>query len=189
VTPLSLGIFAAANTTVPTVPNSFESISTAAITTTTSTVTFSSIPSTYDHLQIRILGRTSLGGAPDNVYMRFNSDSGTNYTNHYLWGNGTNATSSGGGSADTFVSGRQPGTDSLANTYGASIIDVLDYGNTNKFKTIRVFTGWDVNGSGEAFYSSGVWRNSNAVSTITLTNSFSWLPNSHLALYGIKVTA
>ena len=65
------------------IPSSYESIASATGTGSSKTITFSSIPSTYASLQIRINGFTS---SSDNWNIRINGDSGTNYTTHYIVG-------------------------------------------------------------------------------------------------------
>ena len=76
---------------------------------------------------------------------------------------------------------------SLADSYGVNVIDILDYANTNKYKTLRVLTGIDVNGSGGYVQlSSGLWQSSSAITSITLTNSTNYTTATQFALYGIK---
>ena len=56
-----------------------------------STVTFSSIPSGYKHLQIRAIARTNRSAGVDIMSMRMNSDTGNNYADHLVYGDGANA--------------------------------------------------------------------------------------------------
>ena len=144
-----------------------------------STVTFSSIPSTYTHLQIRSLNR---GGSSGNV--RFNSDTGNNYTRHYLEGTGTSAVA-GGASSQPYID--IFGNTTTASIFAVNIIDILDYANTNKYKTARNLSGVDTNGGGYVGIQSGLWMNSSAISTITLTSAGgNFAQYSSFALYGIK---
>jgi len=140
-----------------------------------SSVTFSSIPSTYTHLQIRAF---MVGG--NFTTIRFNGDTtGSNYRNHYLVGNGSSASaSSNANNAYTPMS-------ASANGY-ADVIDILDYSNTNKNKTIRALEGYDNNGSGEIYLSSNLWMSTAAISSIVFTPSSSMSQYSQFALYGIK---
>lgn len=176
-----LGILASS---YPAVSTSYESIATVTVGSGgSSSITFSSIPQTYTHLQIRGIARRS--SINDNTIVRFNSDNGTNYATHYLLGSGSSA-SAGAESSVTRIY-----VDVLtasASSYAASVLDILDYGNTNKYKTTRSLAGIDLNGSGTMFFSSGLWMNTNAISTIVLSlatgNSFEQY--SQFALYGIK---
>jgi len=68
-----------------------------------------------------------------------------------------------------------------------TIIDVLDYQDTNKFKTSRSLSGFDANGSGQVLLSSGSWRSTVAVNSITLlAGAGNWTSVSQFTLYGVK---
>ena len=166
--------------------NSYESIATTTLSSSSSTVTFSSIPSTYTHLQVRILYQASANGA-----IRFNSDSTyTNYRSHYLGGDGASAYS--GTVQDPSYTGglATTGIANTANIFGASVIDILDYTNTNKYKTVRTFAGIDKNGSGYIDFDSSFWMNTSAISSITIEAlGTTYSQYSSFALYGIKGVA
>jgi hypothetical protein len=150
-------------------------------------ITFSSIPATYTHLQIRGIARaTTTGSNFVNCTISYNSDTGANYAGHDLYGDGSTATAGGGGSRVPSNIGvvTFPDASIAANIFGTGIIDILDYANTSKYKTIRVATGADANGSGYIFLRSELWQNTSAISTITLTAAFAQY--SSFALYGIK---
>ena len=111
----------------------FESIATTTIgTTSTSSITFTSIPQNYTHLQIRGITLTSNNYGSD-VKMNFNSDTGNNYSVHGLYGQGSGATASYSALSNGYVIVGLQGQ-----TAGPSpfVTDILDYTNTNKFKTI-----------------------------------------------------
>ena len=148
-----------------------------------SSVTFSSIPSTYKHLQIRVLARyTSAGNTQYPI--RFNSDSGANYSDHNLRGNGASATAGADVSQSSMFVDRVPSTSETASVFGGLIVDVLDYANTNKYKTIRTLGGYDNNGSGFISLCSGSWRSTAAVDTILFNIAVAQY--SSFALYGVK---
>lgn len=159
---------------------SFESIATVTVGAGgSSTVEFTSIPSTYTHLQIRQITSNTTDG---DIYMQFNNDTGSNYTRHFLYGNGTNAVA--GNDLSTQSGGY---TTTTSGNFGGQIIDILDYANTNKYKTSRMLTGFDNNGSGFIVLYSGSWRNTAAVSSIKLlVTSGNFRQYSSFALYGIK---
>lgn len=148
------------------------------------TVTFSSIPSTYTHLQIRAIC-TDAGN--NSVKINFNSDTASNYAFHFLQGNGA-TTSAGGGANNSFgvIGAASQGFPSSATIFGALICDILDYANTNKFKTIRTLNGYDANGSGTVEFTSSLWRSTSAISSIILDMNNNFAQYSHFALYGIK---
>ena len=150
-----------------------------------STVTFSSIPSTYKHLQLRFMARVSGATSLDNLTMRFNATAGTAYTTHYLQGNGASAGSSYVtiNGSELYV-GRLTGANSTSGMFGVGVIDILDYQDTNKLKTTRSLSGQDQNGSGELFYWSGLFNSTSAISEIKLLNDYA--QHSSFALYGIR---
>jgi hypothetical protein len=169
-------------------PGSYDSIATASPSAGTSFVDFTSIPSTYAHLQIRGIVRANDASAGNNagMYIRFNSDSGTNYTIHFLSGNGSTVSAAGlANQPETYVSSMPRGGDT-ANVYGANVIDILDYANTNKFKTLRNFSGDDLNGSGLIRLNSALWRSTSAITSIRIFLENNFAANSQLALYGIN---
>jgi hypothetical protein len=149
------------------------------------TVTFSSIPSTYKHLQLRAIALSNSDSVP--VLLRFNSDSGSNYSWHALHGQGGAAGSGSGTSASSIITTLNANRGLNASYPWAYVIDILDYADTNKFKTVRALHGADYNGSGEVNFTSGNWRNTAAVSTITMSMASSGFNQySSFALYGIK---
>jgi len=166
----------------------YESIQTASIGAGgQSSITFNSIPSTYKHLQVRLLARNGNSGTEYNGTMQFNSDTGSNYSYHLLVGSGSGTPSAGAGANQTSILCFQaPGAGSTANIFGAAVIDILDYANTNKFKTVRSLNGYDRNGSGSMFLWSGNWRSTSAVNSMTINLDNGFVQYSHVALYGIR---
>jgi hypothetical protein len=155
----------------------------------TSTITFSSIPSTYTHLQIRFLARTARANQEDNIQLRFNSDTGGNYAAHVLYGDGATASSFSDGTSITFnTRSVVAAASATSGVFGAGIIDILDYTNTSKNTTVRSLNGYDNSGSGQVRLSSGLWINTAAVTSITIVsaNAANISEYSSFALYGIK---
>ena len=143
---------------------------TTTLATNTASVTFSSIPQEYSHLQVRIWGYNT-SGSDRTLWMQLNSDSGSNYRNHYLSGNGS-AASAGADAAATVgilpfnASSSQTGFNGDSTKASVVIMDILDYTNTNKNTTVRTLGGWDGNGTGYVYLSSGLWMNTAAVSSL-----------------------
>ena len=159
----------------------------------TGTITFSDIPSTYKHLQIRGISKQSATttGFP-NVGAYFNSDTTyTNYRSHYLNGNGSAVGPGNVQAAGYYAYSFNTITSysGYANIFGVMVMDILDYASTNKNKTIRTLGGQDANGSGEVVFTSGLWMNSstaiNAV-TFTLPGGGNFSQYTQFALFGIK---
>jgi hypothetical protein len=164
-------------------PGSYESIATYTVTSgTTSSITFSNIPSTYAHLQVRGFGQST--GTPQ-IRFRFNSDTGNNYAWHCLEGNGTNAGVQKTTTTNEmliFVNGFIG-----ANTPSPFVTDILDYANTNKYKTIRSINGGDNNSAGNIALNSGLWQNTSAVTSITIASTgTAFSQYSTFALYGVN---
>lgn len=152
-------------------------------------ITFSSIPQNYTHLQVRVLGRTNRALFRDFIGINFNSDTGNNYAYHQIDGNGTSAAASGVSSVNEINTGYLGSANaSNANAFGVIIIDILDYTNTTKNTTTRALGGFDDNGQGQIIFSSGLWINTNAVNSILITPGVGTLFSqfSSFALYGIK---
>jgi hypothetical protein len=165
----------------PIPPSSYESIATVTVGSGgASDITFSSIPSTFTHLQIRgILLPDSTSGNTN--FLQFNADTGNNYSFHMI--RNSSAVEESGSVARTGAISMYGGT-SVA---GAVIWDILDYKDTNKYKTVRGLGGLDDNTNGFINFSSGSWRNTNAISSIKIFNaSVNLKQYSSLALYGIK---
>jgi len=175
-------------------PGSYESIATVTVSTPVSSITFSSIPATYQHLQLRLLVRMASGtGGTDNMAMQFNADTtNANYASHSLRGSGTSVV------AESYVTSYPiilrdvvPRDGLTASVYGALVIDILDYASTNKNKTVRTLSGNDSNGAGTIALTSGLWMNSaNAISSIKLydydNSGYNFASNCSFALYGVK---
>lgn len=154
-----------------------------------SNIEFTSIPNTYEHLQIRLLARGTNADANIDGRLEYNGDtSAANYTYHLLRGNGSAVSASGSDASATPWAFSCNSGGSGANMFGVAIIDILDYANTSKYKTMRSLTGEDENGGGNIYFRSTLWMNTNAISSIKLTpqatNNFAQY--SHAALYGIK---
>lgn len=150
-----------------------------------SSITFTSIPATYKHLQIRAMASGGSSGGYSS-FIQFNSDSGSNYSYHALRGDGSSAAIvAATNSTSGFLASGETGSN--ASLFGVFVTDVLEYTNTNIYKTSRTLGGGDANGSGYTGLGSGNWRNTQAIDTIKLTNNNgNWNQYSNFALYGIK---
>lgn len=158
----------------------------------TNQVTFSNIPQIYTHLQLRTFGRGTTSFSDGlTLYLRFNGDSGTNYSHHQLFGNGSSTFSTSGTSTNN-MDASQVFADSSAssNIFGVTITDILDYTNTNKNKTVRTIGGWDGNSTkGRVTLASGLWRNFNAINEVICIIDGGWVSPSRLDLYGISTSS
>lgn len=169
---------------------SFESIATATGTGSSGTISFTSIPSTYKHLQIRYIARSDAAATDRTITVRFNSDSGSNYAYHNLYGDGSAATSSGASTTTGMIQRSITAASATASIMGVGIIDIHDYASSTKNKTLRSFTGVDANTAStdwKVSLNSGLWVNTNAITSISLiASSGNFTTASTFALYGIK---
>ena len=164
----------------------YEPIATQTLGSGATSVTFSSIPSTYKHLQIRGFSRSSQSANYGFTYIRLNADTGSNYSTHELAGNGSSASAAAGTSTVWGWAGYS-GAQTNSNNFGAFVIDVLDYANVNKYKTIRTLTGYDANGVGSVGLESASWRSTSAVNSVSLIlDGHNFSTGTQFALYGIK---
>ena len=159
-----------------------------------STVTFSSIPQTYTHLQLICMTRiTRTNNDPSSNQLSYNGDSGANYAYHGIFAgaNSVAPDSGGGGSLSTMYIGTNASNGTAAGTYAPMIIDILDYSKTNKYKVARSITGFSQNTSSSGNRSvavrSGLWTNTNAITSMTFNpNVNQFMTGSTFTLYGIK---
>ena len=184
-----LGIWASQN--YVRITNSYESIATQTVGAGgTPSVTFSSIPSTFKHLQIRALVKTNVSSGYSQLGFNFNSDTGSNYNNHQLYGFGASAGAQSAGVQPFLYNGYiSANFSSTTSMFGASVIDILDYTSTNKNKTLRSLSGIDMNGSGAVTFNSGLWfATPAAINSITVVNDSgsNFVQHSSFALYGIR---
>jgi hypothetical protein len=153
-------------------------------------ITFSSIPSTFKHLQVRGISRdTSATYASNDMVMQLNSDTAGNYSWHRLYGTGSAAAADSAANASYMDIGQESTAAASANFFGTSVVDILDYADANKYKTVRCLTGIDLNGGadGRVMLTSGNWRSTSAVSTVLVKPvSGNFAQYSSFALYGIK---
>lgn len=162
---------------------------------------FTNIPQTFTHLQLRIFSRsvgttsnTLIGSQLNNDYTSGNYSFGS----HYLRSDGSSATGSTAQSFLGFGSGPNgagfgfvSGASSTSNVFASHIVDLLDYTNTNKFKTWRSIGGFDSNGAGNIALSSGYWNQTTAINRINVGNyfdPFTFVAGSRCDLYGISTS-
>lgn len=190
---LVLGSVASQNTKSFLITPSFESIATVTVGAGgASPITFTSIPSTYTHLQLRGQLRSNISATGgEYCLIQFNGDTGGNYSWHYMGGLGTGAAYSGGYANTTSIAGSQVATcnNDLASAFGGNVWDIPDYSNTNKYKTIRMLNGWSGSAAGVVGMDTGNWRSTAAINAIRIYpgSGSLWQQYSTFALYGIKV--
>ena len=141
-------------------------------------VTFSSIPSTYRDLVLVITARVTTGN--NSGWLRFNSDTGSNYNRIAMQGNGTTAaTSNAAAQNNLYISNTDAWS---ATTRAMATIQIFDYATTNKHKSglIRADRS-DGAVSAMAFR----WASTSAITSILIDTDGTYASGSTFYLYGI----
>lgn len=151
---------------------------------------FNNIPQTFTHLQIRISGRGGTSSTFSNLYTNwYGTGSASTFSDHILYGNGSAASSTNHtGLGYIFSQYAFPAATSTTGIMGSTIIDILDYTNTNKYKTLRILSGNDQNGNGQVALSSGLIQYSGAITTGYIDTEGSFTTATRADLYGIQTS-
>jgi hypothetical protein len=156
----------------------YEPIATTTLSSAASSITFSSIPSTYTDLKVILVGNSSVDVT---AQIQFNSDTATNYSRTRLYGNGTSALSAAStnqtaGSVSAIYAAQK----------GVIQIDVFSYAGST-YKTYLSSGANDQNGSGIVENIVGLWRSTSAINTVTLkVSSGDFATGTIATIYGIK---
>jgi hypothetical protein len=161
--------------------SSFESISTVTVGSGgTSTIEFTSIPSTYAHLQIR--GFVADNATNGNLQLKYNSTTLTR--SHQIMGEGSGTPATDTDTVAAVIYNQRTNTGQFV-----VILDILNYANTTTNKTFRVLSGGDKNGAGRIRFGSGFLDSTSAISSLSMafnSGGGTFPQYSHFALYGIK---
>jgi len=159
-------------------PRTYEPIATNTLGSATASVTFSSIPGTYTDLVL--ITSTKYTSTSSHCLLQANSDSATNYSNTFLYGDGTSALSGRQTSNTGFFVGRANTTE-----FGVGVTHIQNYSNSTTFKTIlsrgNLATTLTI-------ANVGLWRNTNAITSLTIVGNGgdTFTTGSTFTLYGIK---
>lgn len=170
--------------------NALTLISTTLISSNTSTLTFSSIPSIYKHLQIRFTARSANAETIANWLMRMNGDTGGNYAMHWLRGNGSDVSSGNlyAGYTSIQIQNARTGSAATANAFAAGIIDIADYSNSSKNKVTKTLSGSAGSSINAIWLQSGLWLDTSAITSLTLfvAGGDNFVAGSRFSLYGVS---
>lgn len=188
--PIPLGIFAVSGAGPAPVINDFDLLETTLISSNTASVTFSSLDSYasagYKHFQIR---GTVRGDDGNTLWMRLNGDTGANYSRHQLTATGSTVSSSFSSTTRMNVCFAMANSGNNTNVFSAFVADILDFSSSNKNTTVRSLGG---NTQQTGFNTalglfSGVWRNTSAITSITLLpDTGNLVSGTRFSLYGVK---
>ena len=158
-------------------PSTYTPIATTTLGSNQSSITFSSISSTYTDLVLIVSANSSSAGAA--ITLQFNSDTGSNYSQTYLYGSGS-AASSGRGSNGTEMN--IGNTDQTNNQ--STIINIQNYSNATTYKTALSKGGGATIG---AIAYVGLWRSTAAINAVRVgVNTGTLNTGSTFTLYGVK---
>jgi hypothetical protein len=154
-------------------------------------ITFSDIPPTYRHLQIRGILRTDQSGNGGSALgMQFNGDTGSNYFNHRAYGNASGFTNDSSGSLTNNPQiGNGSSSGNEVSTFATNIIDIVDYTGTQNKKTARSISGMDFgSAAGYPMFIHMTWNNTNAITSIRLfhTGGNNFVEHTNFSLYGLR---
>jgi hypothetical protein len=156
----------------------YDPIATTTLGSAASSITFSSIPSTYTDLQVVL---TVLPTAANRPYLQFNSDTGTNYSRTIIYGDGTSATSTATANTNQIITSALTSDQVNLTTW-----DIFSYAGST-YKTVLGKVAMDKNGSGVVVATVGLWRSTSAINTINITASAStFAAGTTCTVYGIK---
>lgn len=166
----------------------YDPIATTTLGSAASSITFSSIPSTYTDLRLVVFARSDAAATNRRLQLNFNNDSGTNYSYTYLDGDGASASSANATSGTTIdLPSSTFGASATANLFSFSTFDVFSYAGST-YKTLLMTNATDRNGGGNVDVLVGLWRSTSAINRIDLTVSTgaNFVANTSATLYGIK---
>ena len=170
-------------------PSTYTLISSNVLSSSAASVTFSAIPSTYTDLVLRCSTRGSRAAIVDNVVLRFNSDSGTNYSTTLITGLGSTASSYTTGNGTSLSFNTANGDTSTSNTFGSTEVYIPNYLSTSA-KPLSVISVSEDNSTTNAYLRAlaNLYRGSSAISSIVITPEIgpNWLSGSSFYLYGIS---
>ena len=154
----------------------YEPIASTTLASDSASLTLSSIPATYTDLRLVLTGAAAAGNA---ICLQLNSDTSTNYSWTLMYGDGSGAYSlRGSNDSHARVGSISTGGPHLA------VADLMNYANTNVYKTIISNSVRDANGP---YRVVALWRDTSAISSITVkTLSPNLLAGFTASLFGVK---
>lgn len=185
-----LGIMASSMSANLFTAGTYDSIATVYGTGSSGTVSFTSIPTTYKHLQIRGIARTDLAGSFPALSVRLSGNNGSSsYGYQRLYGTGGASALADASGAGTDAYMLTVSADALASSiYGGFVLDIVDYKDTNKNREMKSLSGANGNGSGNAMVVAGTCYSNDAVTSISIIAGAGQNIKtfSQFALYGIQ---
>jgi hypothetical protein len=160
----------------------YEPIATTTLGSAVSSITLSSIPSTYTDLRIVFVGRMESG--QDQIKLRINGDTGGNYSGTTLYGDGTSATSDSYASGATSI--QLARNAAMTATIETTSINIFSYAGS-RYKTMLIQRSADKNGSGTVSQQVAMWSSTSAINSFVIyQDSLNFAVGTTVTIYGIK---
>jgi len=192
--PVKYGSFLAGNDfTVPPALSDYDLLETEILASSQSSVTFDNLDTVaadYKHLQIRVVGRTDRSNNGDDLEVELNDIASSSYARHGLQGTGSSVVSYENSSESYTRLGRLTAATGNNDSFGAVILDILDFSDSSKNTTIRALSGFADNQT-DIRLASGLLNNTSAITKIKFTPAagINFVTGSRFSLYGLKETA
>ena len=156
-------------------PSTYTPISTTTLVSAQTSVTFSPISQAYTDLVLVLNG--ALASSFDDARIQYNGDTGTNYSATNLTGNGSSVNST------RYTNTANNGTFILGTENSTNIINIFNYSNTTTYKTSLTRAN---SPSNQVRANAVLWRNTAAITSITITCGQNFITGTTFTLYGIK---
>lgn len=167
--------------------NTYVALDKVTVTSATPSITFTNISGAYTDLVIVASYTTATAGANLSLYFNADNSSGL-YSKLQLEGTGASAITGRSGGSNAIGLESNIGTDTTSPSI--QIINVFGYANTSVYKSILAEQSGFMSGALGTSVRAGLWRNFNAITSITLTNGATNISvGSTFSLYGIKAAA
>ena len=163
--------------------STYSTIATTTLGSATNTVTFSSISGSYTDLVV--ISSFTVSSDSANVIVRFNNDSGSNYSSTRIEGTGTTASSNRSSSATSIGVESNIGSDDASPS--TFIFNVMNYSNATTYKTMLTRTNAAVGTYPGLTAQVGLWRSTSAINRIDIIQGgVNFKVGSTFTLYGIS---
>ena len=184
-----------------------EAIATTYLEADAASVLFDDIPSTYEHLQLRLSTRDTSWNRYSAIYMEdlfmqlgdtghSPVDTGTNYSYHYMVGVAAPSSAAATGQSNILLGkhpagggnvGTAPSSGTDPRWYSAVTVDIFDYANASKTTSISA-SDWcgTLDGAPERRLTAGLWEDVSAVNAIKFTTTVEFRRGSEFTLYGLN---
>ena len=175
-------------------PGDYELLESDILTGSQSSVSFTDLTtkyaSTYQHLQLRMVGRTDRASNGDSFILQFNSDTGTNYSGHTMRAEHTTLYQGGAGSQTYIELGYSEAANNTANSFAYCIAEIYNPFFTSQTTTVTAASGFN-SSIGRTLQNQGRWNSASQVTTITISPLYgtNFVQYSRFGLYGYRSVA